>query len=346
MLHQGPSNGRDLIRELFKNYFSSIELELPDDFILREFAFQDYHSRKYIRHISFQSIASLREYLIRKTPLNSYYSAAIYRDPAATNMEDKGLIGAELMFDIDVDHIKGCNATGLEINGKTIHLITNRCFELGKDHELKLLDILQEDFGFSRNEIMVYFTGNRGFHTVVRPEDKEWLELGSPERREIIDYIKGIGLDVNILIPKRRGVRVTESLKRCGGWRRRIFASISNIEELKENLEAHIEASRVEIDEQVTQDLSRLVRIPRTINGKSGLPVRVFKSNSDLISFSYGIFLSPFKGNALVRSLITVKGIKVLEYQIDLVKDQTILIPAPVAIYLGLNGAVEILRFP
>jgi len=337
-------NDEDILRSLLRDYFSRIELELPDDYILREFAFQDYLSGKYIRHLSFQSLASLREYLVSKTPRNSYYSAAIYRDPAALTMEDKGLIGAELMFDIDSDHIEGCDASNLKLNGKELHIVTEKCIELGKEHELRLLDALMSDFGFSKNEIRIYFTGNRGFHTIVRPKDEEWLKLGSRERREIIDYLKGIGLEVGLILPKKARNINKEGLLRSGGWRRRILADNYSIKEIIDSPDKAIKSAIIEVDEQVTQDLSRLIRIPKTINGKTGFPVVLLKTENDLISFRYGEQLSPFKGKALIKSLITTPKFKIWSYRIQLVKDQAMLLPLPLAVYLGLNKAVQLLK--
>ncbi len=337
-------NDKDILRSLLRDYFSRIELELPDDYILREFAFQDYLSEKYIRHLSFQSLASLREYLVNKTPRNSYYSVAIYRDPAATTMEDKGLIGAELMFDIDSDHIEGCDAPILKLGGRELHIVTEKCIELGKEHELRLLDVLMNDFGFSKKEIRIYFTGNRGFHTIVRPKDEEWLKLGSRERREIIDYIKGVSLEISLILPKKARNMDKEGLLRSGGWRRRILVTNPNIKEIINSPEKVIKSAVVEIDEQVTQDLSRLIRIPKTINGKTGFPVSLFKTENELMSFRYGEQLSPFKGKALVKSLITTPKFKIWSYQIQLVKEQTMLLPLSLAICLGLNKAVQLLK--
>ena len=343
MLHQ-ELNDKDILKSLLRDYFSSIKLELPEDFILREFAFQDYASEKYIRHMSFQSLASLREFLVNKTPINSYYSAAVYRDPAATAMEDKGLIGAELMFDIDSDHIEECNPVILKLEGRELHIMSEKCIELGKRHELRLLDILMNDFGFSKNEIRVYFTGNRGFHTVVRPKDEEWFKLGSRERRELIDYIKGVGLKLGLILPRKVKNIDKEGLIRCGGWRRRILSRNFEIEEVFNSPEDAVKSVAVEIDEQVTQDLSRLIRIPNTLNGKTGMPVTLFKTENDFLSFKYCEELSPFKGRVLVKSLSTTSRFEIWDYSIQLVKDQTILLPLPLAVYLSLNKAVKMLR--
>ncbi|MCD6324029.1 MAG: hypothetical protein J7L55_02850 [Desulfurococcales archaeon] len=346
MSRQGLSRTEEVLRELLRKYFSRAEIQLPDDFILREFAFQSFTTKRYVRHLSFQSLASLREYLINETPLNSYYSVALYRDPAASSMEDKGLIGAELLFDIDVDHIPGCDSQELTLpEGKPVHIISGRCIELGKEHQLRLIDFLIKDFGFSEGEITYYFTGNRGFHTVVRPKDTEWLKMISSARRELVDYIKGNQLDLRLLLPSRKVNSADLHLPVKGGWLGRAAALIREGKTLDEIVvDEVVNRFSVEVDEQVTPDLSRLIRIPNTLNGKSGLPVKVFRNESELLEFTYGIHLSPFEGESLVKPLITSKVISILGEKIQLYPDQLILLPLPVGIFLALNGAVHIER--
>jgi len=329
----------DYVKDLLRQYYSEADFYLPRDFVLREFAFQQYSSRAYIRHFSFQSKALLKEYLVKHTPRQAYYSAALYRDPAAERMEDKGWIGSELMFDIDSDHIAGCRYTELQVNSIKVTIIDKECIELAKEHELKLLDMLKNDFGFSSDEILVYFSGNRGFHTVVHPSDEDWLKLSPYLRREIVDYIKGVGLNLDIIIPKpRKGIRLYQLTPECGGWRGRIAMKVRSYSEALANLDHLLSELTASIDEQVTQDVSRLVRIPGTINGKSGIPAKLLLTESNIIEFEYSSHLSPFRGYAVV-ALNTKKlprNIKVLEYEI--ITDREIQkLPLPIAMFLALN---------
>ncbi len=329
---------RDYVRGLLRQYYSTADFYLPKDFMLREFAFQQYESKAYVRHLSFQSKALLKEYLIKYTPRQAYYSAALYRDPAAERMEDKGWLGSELMFDIDSDHIDGCESTEIKVGSTRLTIIDKKCIELAKEHELRLLDILKNDFGFSNNEILVYFSGNRGFHTVVHPSDEEWLKLSPYLRRELVDYIKGIGLDSELIIPKpKKGIRLYQPSPECGGWRGRIASRVQTYEEALINLDSLLKELTSDIDEQVTQDISRLVRIPGTINGKSGIPAVLLQKETDIIKFDYGIHLSPFQGYALIELVNKLpRKIRILEYEV--IRDQkTKKLPLPVAIYLALN---------
>jgi DNA primase small subunit len=68
---------------------------------------------------------------------------------------------------------------------------------LVKKETQKLLGFLTTDFGFSENVIQVAFSGGRGYHIHVR--DPRIFYLGGEERREIVDYLTGRGLDINRL---------------------------------------------------------------------------------------------------------------------------------------------------
>lgn len=335
----------NILRGLLRKYYSEAQLRLPENYMLREFAFQPFEGKSYIRHLSFQSIASLREYLTRHTPRQAYYSAAIYRDPAAERMEDKGWLGSELMFDIDVDHIKGCDNIVINVEESNfLNIITDKCIDLGKDHLLRLIDVLTQDFGFSRSEILVYFTGNRGFHVVVEAEKEDWLRLNSKERRELVDYIRGIGLDLNRFFKQSKRIKPISPLPTDGGWRGRIARNGIELEDILRNPEAVIERVYVEIDEQVTQDLSRLVRIPGSINGKSGLISKILHSESDILNFKVGDHLSPFKGFAIIRPLIKTPPFNLWGTELSLSEGQLLKVSLPVAVFLALNNAVKIVR--
>jgi len=87
------------------------------------------------------------------------------------------------------------------------------------DEVLKLIDFLKDDFGFSMNDIIVNFSGSKGFHVKILNERVK--KLGKEERREILDYVtakdlldvkkskffeyKEIGSGVEITDGKRKG---------------------------------------------------------------------------------------------------------------------------------------------
>ena len=58
---------------------------------------------------------------------------------------------------------------------------------------------LFDDMGFSERDVKIVFSGGRGYHAHVKLPDV--LELGSHERREIVDYITSRGLDIDWVFP-------------------------------------------------------------------------------------------------------------------------------------------------
>ncbi|RQW77120.1 MAG: DNA primase catalytic subunit PriS, partial [Methanothrix sp.] len=60
-----------------------------------------------------------------------------------------------------------------------------------------LLTFLLSDFGFAESKMSVVFSGGRGYHIHVR--DPRIMRLGSDERREVVDYLTGRGLDIERL---------------------------------------------------------------------------------------------------------------------------------------------------
>ncbi len=324
------------LKRLLREYYASLtEIPLPDDLILREFAFQTL-SGNFVRHLSFQSVAELGEFIVKEAPRNSYYSTALYSDPAAQRIEDKGLIFSELLFDIDADHLPDCSASEYPLeSGITLSAISERCIEAGKQEQLKLLDVLTSFLGFSSNEITMYFTGHRGFHTVVRARDEEWLKLTSKQRRELVDFIKLKSSERILSRVRGRSLKFTALYSRI-----RKFMDIDPTLSLEEALAS----ARVEIDELVTPDLTKLVRIIKTLNGKTGFVVTPVLSESSLMDFTLTPALSPFKGDVEVKYLhSSQEPVSLFGETVRPIKGRRAIIPKWIAIYLALNDVAEIL---
>ncbi|HVP92760.1 MAG TPA: DNA primase small subunit domain-containing protein, partial [Acidobacteriota bacterium] len=127
--------------------------------------------------------------------------------------------GADLIFDIDADHIPtqcdkihdewfcgGCGFSGKGVTPEKCPVCGSEkfnaktwpceiCLASAKAETLKLLDMLTEDFGFSEKEIHVFFSGHRGYHVSVGCE--AIMMLDSIARKEIVDYVSSLGLDVS-----------------------------------------------------------------------------------------------------------------------------------------------------
>lgn len=206
------------VERFFKRFYeeSYRGLYLPDRLQEREFGYFTFGEKLMVRHLSFKSPEELWRTVRRVVPLHLHYSAAFYRYPSAP-MERKEWLGAELIFDIDADHLK--TPCGKEHDFKVcpscrealpreaercprcggglakVEWVCDQCLEAAREEARKLLDFLELDFGFK--EIYVAFSGNRGYHVVVR--DEAALSLGQAERKEVADYLLGVGLELKAL---------------------------------------------------------------------------------------------------------------------------------------------------
>jgi len=231
------------VAETFRRYYLSgaERVRAPPEIRQREFGFLSFGGRSMFRHIAFDDVGQLRRYLVENAPAHVYNSSAYYEAPEA-EMEWKGWLGADLVFDIDADHIDTpckkdhdrwrCRGCGEEGSGRPPERcprcgkaafeeetwLCDRCLEAAKYEAQKLLDILIQDFGFSSEELEVNFSGNRGYHVHVRSPRVKLLDQLA--RREIVDYIMGIGLkpEYQGFTSRARGGQPTLAE---GGWRGR-----------------------------------------------------------------------------------------------------------------------------
>ena len=325
-------NGRFLYKA-FKRYYQTNTPSLPDRFTRREFGFMFFDKSYVQRHLSFKSLEELGRFMAYQIPSHSYYSTSYYRKPDAPTMDEKGWMGAELIFDLDADHLEGAKEMTYsemlaQIRSEMIGLVDN--FLIG-------------DLGFSEEQVHITFSGGRGYHAHVRRPDI--MSLGTSERRELVDYITCSGLNIDWVFPYHvvatskvstaAGTYTNVSKdrllppKECGGWRRRMrkglekvvddicvmdvkdvkktYPSIKGsnnqtVQKAKEELAANRAnmferdtmafvskptqdilvkimkedvAHRLsgEVDEPVTADIKRLIRLPGSVHGKSGLRV-------------------------------------------------------------------------
>jgi DNA primase small subunit len=87
-----------------------------------------------------------------------------------------------------------------------------------KEETGKLLAMLTGELGFSERNLHLVFSGGRGYHVHVREIGiRGW---GSQERRELIDYVCGIGIDPAVVLSGPPGEHLP-------GWRERYISTIS-----------------------------------------------------------------------------------------------------------------------
>jgi len=309
---------REYLQERFGDYYRQSTVALPPAANEREWGHIPWTpgtGTTMVRHQSQLDLGDVDDFLAREAPRHAYFSAARYTDPSASTMSQKGWRGADLVFDLDADHLPS-----VDPSEATYAEMLAAC----KDALDRLLAFVEDDFGF--DDVSVVFSGGRGYHVHVR--DPEIQDLDSDARREIVDYVLAEGLDTDGLIRTVSAGGTTRRVLRTeGGWGRRVHealvAFVDDLEGLDEaaaldrlteidgigdgraetilgavsaNREA-IEAGNMEaggpgirlladslaervadaeaapIDEPVTTDTHRLIRLPKSLHGGSGLVV-------------------------------------------------------------------------
>jgi DNA primase small subunit len=172
------------LRQSFSQYYSKAKLQLPDRFGRREWGFMFFGRDMMLRHMALRSSDEMRAFLRREGPAHSYHSTAYYEKPDAQTMKDKHWLGADLIFDLDADHIEGSAAMSYE---QMLSVVKREIIRLAEEFILG-------DLGFDADFVHLVFSGGRGYH--IHVTHPSVLELDSRERREIVDYITGVGLDL------------------------------------------------------------------------------------------------------------------------------------------------------
>ncbi|MBS7288858.1 MAG: DNA primase small subunit PriS [Candidatus Freyarchaeota archaeon] len=393
------------LKNLFRKYYQENRVNPPSSIEKREFGFMFFGSQNMMRHLSFPDAESLQRFLAFRAPSNAFHSAAYYARPDAARMDEKIWEGCDLVFDIDADHLKtpckemhdkwacqSCGQSGVggkpekcpSCGGQNIDEKTwlcETCLETAKNELIKLVeDYLITDFGISMDEIRVVFSGHRGYHVHVTSDTL--LDLDQNARREIIDYIKGVGLEPRYhgLVEVReerskiiRGPRVDEE-----GWRGRLVKGVietiqlmdeSNIPQerkIKNTLRSllkdknRVEASLKEgiwdpvrgvgveaweylvrlavervggkIDEPVTADVRRLIRLPTSLHGKTGFKVCPVPLR-ELSSFDPFKHALAFKGDTTVH-VEEAPRFRIGEEEFGPFKNEDVELPLPAAVLL------------
>ena len=185
--------GLEWARQQFAGYYATASIAPPNRLARREFAAFPFTSETMMRrHATIRSPEEFARFLRRETPRHVYYSSAYYRRPAEPTMSAKEWLGADLIFDLDSDHLRGAEA--LDYAGQ-LALVKSRLTAL-------VDDFLFGDFGIDPAATSFVFSGGRGYHVHVR--DDRFLGLSSPERRELVDYVLGTGFDPMMVIEGRR----------------------------------------------------------------------------------------------------------------------------------------------
>ena len=208
---------REYLSGRFGDYYRGTSLSPPPDAHLREWGHIPWtpgSGTTMVRHQSLYDLGDLDTFFADRAPRHAYFSAARYDDPGASTMSKKGWRSADLVFDLDADHLPS-----VDPEDATYAEMLAAC----KDALDRLLSFLEDDFGFE--DLTVVFSGGRGYHVHVR--DDSVRELDSTARREIVDYVRAIDLDADGLIRTVADRGTTKRvLETAGGWGARVHEAL------------------------------------------------------------------------------------------------------------------------
>ncbi|MEE6208794.1 DNA primase small subunit PriS [Salarchaeum sp. III] len=227
---------RAYLRGRFRDYYRNVSLSPPPGADDREWGYIPWTSgpdTTMVRHKSLLDLGDLDEFARRERPRHVYFSAGYYDEPSASSMDAKTWRESDLVFDLDADHLP--NVT---LGEDSYSEMLAKC----KDALYRLLDFLDRDFGF--DDLGLVFSGGRGYHVHVRDPDIRGLER--EQRREVVDYVLGNGLELESLVREEtvsgvglKNPTTKRTLPTDGGWGRRavdhIGAFVDDLLELDED---------------------------------------------------------------------------------------------------------------
>lgn len=305
----------EFLRQRFSAYYNG-EVQgagavyIPEALTEREWGFIFFSSGSKTagmrRHLSFSSPEEVHTYLKTMIPAHVYYSTAYYARPGAGQMSDKGWLGADLIFDLDADHI---------VRGPYDVMLARV-----KEELFKLIDMLTSELGFFERDLRINFSGGRGYHIHIPTlAVRSW---DSTERRELVNYVSGTGLSAESMLTgparnkgwqKRYRAALLAELDRIAalesdaqaeyltgfkgisdkfatGFLKNLDATRTTAATIPEKLlenkviraitnpenkpfQDQILAMAAQADEPVTTDIKRLIRHPGSLHGGSGMRV-------------------------------------------------------------------------
>lgn len=359
---------KKFILSKFADYYSDADFKIKS-IERREFGVGN--SKKIdSRHLAFRNVQEFRAYLMSNTPMFVSHSAAYYHFPGATPIEKKQRMGADLIFDLDI-----------HAGGK--YGVYQKLDEAKKD-VIRLLDeFILGDFGISKDNVLIVFSGNRGYH--VHITDEEYLILGGDERREIVNYIRGEGLsygnffewkeverhkklygprpdeggyrgriarkivnDTSELAPRifkdvDRRKLFTDGIKE-GDWSRTSLR-LADIPDKVSEIAKSLTVRSVNADAPVTHDMSKLIRVPNSIHGDTGFVARIVDDVDRFNPLDDALIKSSKHITVMFDEDVSEMEILGSTYG-EFKKDEKIELPESLGLFFVLKGSASIVSNP
>lgn len=299
------------LQNKFLEYYKNAAIGLPPRFRKREWAFilfdSAYPKLVMRRHKAFSSQKELRLYLGAVAPAHVFYSTACYAYPSATRMQDKKWAGADIVFDLDadklfVDSVPSYARMLQAVKKETSKLLDFLMRDFGLDpaefsivfsggrgyhvhlHERRLGTLGSHE----RREVANYLTG-----TGLEPEYlvkrtnlaslnnsscweiriSAWIKNYFESLRELESEAAVAELAAVKAIGKRRAQELVNVLSQESTIQPFVESKLMSSNAWKSLVREAITQIKVNIDVPVTADTKRLIRLPTSLHGGSGLRV-------------------------------------------------------------------------
>ncbi|MGQ9781672.1 MAG: DNA primase small subunit domain-containing protein [Nitrososphaeria archaeon] len=372
------------LKKIFKKYYYNniTKLSPPKRLSEREIGYLTFSPEKMIRHLNIQNEGELKALILHEAPKAVYYSSAYYEDPSAP-INARIWKGADLIFDIDLDHLpnkeglmekfyicNNCKHYFSDSDAKTcpecssqkieeIKMATTEGLTYCKQEVIKLIDVLSKDFGVSRKDLNIYFSGKRGYHLTL--EESQYESADQTFRLELSDYLLLNGFRIQRIFDEHLSLDQQVSLfpspwdKGSVGRFSKKFCeevldlSVANLEEdffrnrlmeyiskttntdISTKLESIRQDLSIKIDVAVTTDIHRIFRMPDTLHGGTGFVKKKIMEIDSFLPLVHAVVLSdePTKIYVYYVPKFELKGQQFGPY-----KKQEVTVPEAVAVFL------------
>jgi len=356
---------KDFLRKAYREYYfnRSDSVEFPEEVESREFGYIPFGGGM-VRHLSFRNGGEALAEIMRQSPSSVYCSNARYESPARP-IDEKGWLGAELIFDIDATDIptpckrghdlwycEKCHHSGklprpakcTKCGGTTaeFHGTCEVCLGAAKEHASHVIDFLTDDFGVTHDSIRLYFSGNRGYHLHVF--DKRFDSLGQAARGEVAGYLRGESLPPNQTIASTLRRRPAGSSSSAEGWAGRIMKYVDERwpgydGTLRRLVSESVNSQRALVDSSVTTDIHRVFRLAGTLHGDTGMSKARVDSPSSFDPLSDPVVLG---SKPVMVKVAFYPHFKLKDKEFGPFKDQDTELPTYAAVQILTRGLGEV----
>jgi DNA primase small subunit len=310
MYEQINSKEADFMRKNFAKYYSNNFVDSVPGVEFREFGFGVFKRKIANRNMSFVSSKEMNSFLREDVPLFFSYSNSYYKYPASTPMNTKEWIKADIIYEFDADELGldvpqingaqwfakehldeakkqvfrlldflekdfGFSKDGLSINfsgkaGFHVHLRSSEIQNLNKRARIELVDYLT-----AQNMDLV----NLGFDLTLNPiscpiNKGLWSNRIKDGIKSFLDKDPKEISKITSLSVKKSAALVAEKQKLIEGMNRGTLFSVDAKKSKafwQSVLDYVIFKEKIPIDRQTSTDLHKIIRVPETLHGDTGL---------------------------------------------------------------------------